>query len=81
MLTRVALATTMILAAGELGAQNAPPPLIGRWDLRIAAPGGDAAGWLEVERSGNSTLVGRTMISVGSARRRCRRRCAATSPG
>jgi hypothetical protein len=68
MMKRIVLATMVTLAAGTLSAQSAPPPILGRWDLRIAAPGGDAAGWLEVERSGNTTLVGRTMISVGSAR-------------
>jgi hypothetical protein len=70
--TRVGLAVALLLAttagARAAAAQSAPPPVVGRWDLRIATPGGDSPGWLEVERSGNGTLVGRTVISVGSSR-------------
>jgi hypothetical protein len=55
-----------------VAAQPEPlPPIVGRWDLTAtpAAGGGDAVpAWLEVERSGNRTLVGRVVFIFGSSR-------------
>jgi predicted neuraminidase len=45
-----------------------PARVVGRWDINIAAPGTNLPSWLEVKRSGNSTLVGRFVGIVGSAR-------------
>ena len=45
-----------------------PARVVGRWDITIAAPGATRPSWLEVKRSGNSTLVGRFVGIVGSAR-------------
>lgn len=48
--------------------QSAPPPIIGRWDITIAAPSGAQPSWLEVRPSGNGYLVGQFVGVVGSAR-------------
>jgi hypothetical protein len=45
-----------------------PPPLEGRWDLTIVWAGEPEPAWLEVRHSGVNKLVGRVMISSGSAR-------------
>lgn len=42
--------------------------LIGRWDITIDQDGKPAPSWLEVKLSGTSTLVGRFVGVVGSAR-------------
>ena len=42
--------------------------IIGRWDLTVQSANGPFPSWLEVERSGNSTLVGRFVGQFGSAR-------------
>lgn len=45
-----------------------PAPLIGRWDITVHMPGKEMPSWLEVIRSGISTLVGRFVGGGGSAR-------------
>ncbi|MES2306563.1 MAG: DUF1080 domain-containing protein [Gemmatimonadota bacterium] len=50
------------------GAPVAPPAIVGRWDLTVRSTGGSYPSWLEVELSGNSTLVGRFVGQFGSAR-------------
>jgi hypothetical protein len=42
--------------------------LKGRWDITIDVDGKPAPAWLEVRRSGRTTLVGQFMCVVGSAR-------------
>ena len=42
--------------------------IIGRWDLTVQSANGTFPSWLEVELSGNSTLVGRFVGQFGSAR-------------
>ena len=49
-------------------AQSALPEAEGRWDLTFDMDGSPRPGWLEIERSGNHTLVGRIMVIGGSAR-------------
>lgn len=73
--TRLVLASAALLTAAwpivqRVAAQApaAPPPIIGRWDLVIDAPGRHHAGFLEVRKSGRSTLVGEFVGVVGSAR-------------
>jgi hypothetical protein len=44
------------------------PGIIGRWDLTVHYPIKDLPSWLEIELSGNRTLVGRFVGSGGSAR-------------
>jgi hypothetical protein len=46
----------------------AQEPFIGRWDLTLQTPAGPLAAWLEVRRSGYTTLVGQFVGSHGSAR-------------
>jgi len=45
-----------------------PPAVIGRWDLTVGEPGRSHPSWLEIERSGHRTLVGRFVGGGGSAR-------------
>lgn len=40
----------------------------GRWDLTIAKDGKELPSWLEVQHSGNHTLIGRFVYAFGSAR-------------
>ncbi|HEY3744786.1 MAG TPA: DUF1080 domain-containing protein [Gemmatimonadaceae bacterium] len=42
--------------------------MLGRWDISIATPSGEAPSWLEIELSGRDQLVGRFVGVVGSAR-------------
>jgi hypothetical protein len=50
------------------GSADTPSPLVGRWDITIAAPNGGYPSWLEVTPSGNGYLVGSFVGIVGSAR-------------
>src|SRR5215217_4290781 len=56
------------LASFTFYAQAAAPSIIGRWDITFPRPNGDRSGWLEVHKSGNSTLVGQFVATSGSAR-------------
>src|SRR5438309_163753 len=42
--------------------------ILGRWDLVVKGPDGDYPSWLEVRRSGYSTLVGSFVGQFGSVR-------------
>ncbi len=44
------------------------PAVIGRWDLTIDKAGKSLPSWLEVQRSGIHTLIGRYVYAFGSAR-------------
>lgn len=73
MIVRVICGAALMLAAvgfQETFAQsgNASEALIGRWDLVVQRGAQSAPSWLEVERSGGATLVGRFVGSGGSAR-------------
>jgi hypothetical protein len=60
------LAIACILLALQ---QSAPPLVIGRWDLTLTSSDGRRLpSWLEVQKSGNTALVGRFVAVVGSAR-------------
>jgi hypothetical protein len=48
--------------------QDTRGPATGRWDLKLQASDGTLPSWLEVQKSGNATLVGRFVAVVGSAR-------------
>lgn len=72
-MTRVrgwAVLGVLVAGVGRAGGAQAaaPPPVVGRWDLRVTGPGGEYPSWLEVTRSGNAALVGRFVGRVGSAR-------------
>ena len=51
---------------------NSQPPttndIIGRWDLVVNKDGHQLPSWLEIYKSGHSTLVGRFVYAFGSAR-------------
>jgi hypothetical protein len=42
--------------------------LLGRWDLTVKGPGGDYPSWIEISKSGHSTLVGGYVGQFGSVR-------------
>src|SRR3982751_5428592 len=43
-------------------------PVIGRWDITIDKGGKSLPSWLEVQKSGTHTLIGRFTYAFGSAR-------------
>ncbi len=47
---------------------NLAKELEGRWDLVVQKDGNELPSWLEIEHSGNRTLVGRFVYAFGSAR-------------
>ena len=62
------LLAAITLMGTPVAAQSAPPAILGRWDLTVDMPGPHRAAWLEVHRSGGSTLVGQFVGVSGSAR-------------
>src|SRR5438270_5595405 len=66
------LVTASLLAAAAIAQDTSgrvgPPPIIGRWDITVHAPGLDYPSWLEVRKSGRSTLVGQFVGRMGSVR-------------
>ena len=73
MIVRVAFAALFVVAAGGYSgmmtqSRAASDALLGRWDLVVQRGTESAPSWLEVERSGTSTLVGQFVGSGGSAR-------------
>jgi hypothetical protein len=72
MIARVAVGGLLTLAAGDAGtlaqSRTASDALLGRWDLVVQRGDQTAPSWLEVERSGTATLVGRFVGASGSAR-------------
>tara|TARA_R110002012_G_scaffold322108_1_gene555914 strand:- start:25713 stop:26660 length:948 start_codon:yes stop_codon:yes gene_type:complete len=49
-------------------AQDDKSDFIGRWDMIIMQEGKELPSWLEISKSGRSTLVGRFVYAFGSAR-------------
>jgi hypothetical protein len=63
--------TTLLFSRSTaLGAQAARPEsgILGRWDLTVQGADGDYPSWLEVRRSGYTTLVGSFVGQSGSVR-------------
>jgi hypothetical protein len=56
------------LLALYVARQQPAPPIIGRWNLTVQGPRGPYASWLEVERSGFASLVGRFVGRIGGVR-------------
>ncbi|HEY6110292.1 MAG TPA: DUF1080 domain-containing protein [Gemmatimonadales bacterium] len=53
----------------DLAAQQpVEPPVTGRWDITVATPSGGYPSWLEMQWSGDRTLVGRFVGRFGSSR-------------
>ncbi len=63
LVTAVLFASSICLNADEL-----PKEILGRWDLVVQGKSGEFPSWLEVRKSGNSTLVGSYVGQFGSAR-------------
>jgi hypothetical protein len=59
---------TVSAAAGQEPSNRRGPSILGRWDMVVRTPDGEYPSWLEVERSGTRTLVGRFVGRSGSAR-------------
>jgi hypothetical protein len=55
-------------AAGQDPSTRRGSAIIGRWDIVVRTPDGEYPSWLEVERSGSRTLVGRFVGRSGSSR-------------
>jgi hypothetical protein len=68
------LALSLSLTAASSSGVAAPvshvaaADIIGRWDITVQSASGAFPSWLEVQLSGNSTLVGRFVGQFGSAR-------------
>ncbi len=68
---RLVAAVTGLLASVAGGLSLAGPPeasAVGRWDLTVQGSDGAYPSWLEVRRSGRTTLVGSFVGRTGSAR-------------
>jgi hypothetical protein len=61
-------ATPEAVSGASARAAVAANDIIGRWDLTVQGANGPHPSWVEVELSGNSTLVGRFVSQFGSAR-------------
>lgn len=48
--------------------QKKDPDVIGRWDITLSKDGKNLPSWLEVQKSGTHTLIGRYVYAFGSAR-------------
>ncbi len=65
----IALVILTLLTPQIVHAQLIPDPaVIGRWDITLQKDGKSLPSWLEVQRSGNHTLIGRYVYAFGSAR-------------
>ena len=63
------LAIVPITRGNSFRAENPPPfPIEGRWDITVYQAGKEVPSWLEIQRSGERTLVGRFVGGGGSAR-------------
>ena len=64
----IGLQTIVWLFAFKASSMTADPAVIGRWDLTLDKGGKSLPSWLEVQKSGTHTLVGRFVYAFGSAR-------------
>ncbi len=63
------LSIVPITRGNSFRSENPPPfPVEGRWDITVNQGGKEAPSWLEIQRSGERTLVGRFVGGGGSAR-------------
>ena len=73
MISRFIALTFAALASGAATSPRVQPVardvrLVGRWDITITTPTGNAPSWLEIDSSGREALVGRIVGIVGSVR-------------
>jgi len=64
----VLLVLTIVAPQIPLAQVTPDPAVIGRWDITIQKDGKSLPSWLEVQRSGTHTLIGRYVYAFGSAR-------------
>ncbi|MEB0263160.1 DUF1080 domain-containing protein [Mucilaginibacter sp. 10I4] len=57
-----------IKASAQTHAMAKDPDVIGRWDITMEKDGKSIPSWLEVQKSGTHTLIGRFTYAFGSAR-------------
>ena len=65
------VAVVCLPSIGSAQGKADPQPessVIGRWDLTVQGPEGQYPSWIEIERSGRRSLVGRYVGQFGSAR-------------
>ncbi len=62
------LSAPVAFAQTDTTGRVGPPAIIGRWDIVVHAPGMDYPSWLEVRKSGRTTLVGQFVGRMGSVR-------------
>lgn len=58
----------LLIISGAKAQQIKDPVVIGRWDITIDKSGKSLPSWLEVQKSGTHTLIGRFTYAFGSAR-------------
>ncbi|WP_244311278.1 3-keto-disaccharide hydrolase [Mucilaginibacter metallidurans] len=58
----------LLIISGAKAQQAKDPAVIGRWDITIDKGGKSLPSWLEVQKSGTHTLIGRFTYAFGSAR-------------
>lgn len=69
--TQIILSFFLFFTANASSAFSGPtkdPDVIGRWDIVIDKAGKSLPSWLEVQKSGTHTLIGRFVYAFGSAR-------------
>ena len=62
------VAMLMVTVQPNVSAQAQRPEIVGRWDITVEGPSGSHGSWLEVQWSGNRTLVAYFVGELGSAR-------------
>jgi hypothetical protein len=62
------LSTACVFAADDEQPAKLRQLIVGRWDITVQTPDGSYPSWLEVRRSGYTTLVGSFVGQFGSAR-------------
>ncbi|QXV64193.1 DUF1080 domain-containing protein [Mucilaginibacter sp. 21P] len=64
----LALAVFSLLQSASAQEMKKDPDVIGRWDITMEKDGKSQPSWLEVQKSGTHTLIGRFTYAFGSAR-------------
>jgi hypothetical protein len=63
----VSVFVSLFVLSNAVG-QTPPEQLLGRWDITMRGASGEFPSWMEVRKSGNTTLVGDFVGQFGSAR-------------
>ncbi|MFC0517768.1 DUF1080 domain-containing protein [Mucilaginibacter angelicae] len=65
---QIIAALLLLIISGAKAQQTKDPVVIGRWDISLEKGGKSLPSWLEVQKSGTHTLIGRFTYAFGSAR-------------